>query len=112
MSIRRKPLHRMKQEREEQDEILESWMKDYKEPDTWTIILAMNRVLELAENSSLSEMFWKASESPLAFLRQELGLTDIQIVVLAIMIEAGATRIGASSGVAIVKRAIEIEQGL
>ncbi len=89
MSIRRKPLHRMKQEREEQDEILESWMKDYKEPDTWTIISAMNRVLELAENSSLSEMFWKACESPLAFLRQELGLTNIQIVVLSIMVETG-----------------------
>ena len=62
---------------------------EYKEPDTWTIITAMNRVLELSEDSRLSDEFWEKCKNPLNFLRQELGLTDIQIVVLAIMIEAG-----------------------
>ena len=62
---------------------------EYKEPDTWTIITAMNRVLELSEDSRLSDEFWEKCKNPLKFLRQELGLTDIQIVVLAIMIEAG-----------------------
>ena len=62
---------------------------EYKEPDTWTIITAMNRVLELSEDSRLSDEFWEKCKNPLNHLRQELGLTNIQIVVLAIMIEAG-----------------------
>lgn len=62
---------------------------EYKEPDTWTIITAMNRVLELSEDSRLSDEFWDKCKNPLNYLRQELGLTNIQIVVLAIMIEAG-----------------------
>ena len=32
---------------------------EYKEPDTWTIITAMNRVLELSEDSRLSDEFWE-----------------------------------------------------
>ena len=62
---------------------------EYKEPDTWTIITAMNRVLEFSEDSRLSDEFWEKCKNPLNYLRQELGLTNIQIVVLAIMIEAG-----------------------
>ena len=62
---------------------------EYKEPDTWTIITALNRVLEQARNSELSDEFWQSVKNPLAFLRGELGLTDVQIVVLAMMIEAG-----------------------
>ena len=61
----------------------------YKEPETWTIITALNRVLDVAEDSQLSDEFWETCKNPLAFLRQELGLTNVQIVVLAIMIEAG-----------------------
>ena len=61
----------------------------YKEPETWTIITALNRVLDAAEDSQLSDEFWENCKNPLAFLRQELGLTNVQIVVLAIMIEAG-----------------------
>lgn len=56
---------------------------------SWTIISALNRILEQAEGSKLSDDFWKSCKTPLAFLRKELGLTDIQIVVLAILIEAG-----------------------
>ena len=62
---------------------------EYKEPDTWTIITALNRVLEQARNSELSDEFWQSVKNPLAFLRGELGLTDVQMVVLAMMIEAG-----------------------
>ncbi len=62
---------------------------EYKEPDTWTIITALNRVLEQARGSELTDEFWESVKNPLAFLRGELGLTNIQIVVLAIMIEAG-----------------------
>ena len=62
---------------------------EYKEPDSWTIITALNRVLEVSENSRLCDELWETLKNPLAFLRQELGLTNVQIVVLSIMIEAG-----------------------
>ena len=62
---------------------------EYKEPDTWTIITALNRVLDQSRDSELSDEFWESVKNPLAFLRGELGLTDIQIVVMAMMIEAG-----------------------
>ena len=60
-----------------------------KEPESWTIITALNRVLTLAEDSELSDEFWNLCKNPLAFLNKELGLTNVQIVALAIMIESG-----------------------
>ena len=62
---------------------------DYKEPDTWTIITALNRVLDQAQDSELSDEFWASVKNPLAYLRGVLGLSDIQIVVMAMMIESG-----------------------
>ena len=59
------------------------------EPDTWTIITALNWVLEHALDSKLSDWFWKSCEKSLEYLRNTLGLTNIQIVVLAVMIEEG-----------------------
>lgn len=56
---------------------------------SWTIISALNRILEQAEDSKLSDEFWESCKAPLAFLKKELGLTDMQIVVLAILVEAG-----------------------
>ncbi len=57
--------------------------------NSWTIISALNRILEQAEDSKLSDEFWKSCKAPLAFLNKKLGLTNIQIVVLAILIEDG-----------------------
>ena len=62
---------------------------EYKEPDTWTIITALNCVLEQARGSKLSDKFWTSVKSPLAYLRGELGISDIQIVIMAMMVEAG-----------------------
>ena len=62
---------------------------EYKEPDNWTIITALNRVLDQARDSELSDEFWESVKNPLAFLRGELELTDIQIVVMTLLIEAG-----------------------
>ena len=72
-------------------DMLDDEEDDYQEPDTWTIISAMDRVLNLARDSRLSDHFWITSKSPLSFLHDKLGLTDMQIIVLAIMIEAGNT---------------------
>ena len=63
--------------------------EDYQEPSSWTIVTALNRVLEVAEDCSLSDEFWETIKNPLAYLRERLELTNMQIVVLAIMIETG-----------------------
>ena len=91
MSRRRKPLRHLKSGVDPRVNIfdVEEEKDDFKEPENWTIIVAMNRVLELAEDSQLSDEFWEKSKNPLDYLRKELGLTNIQIVVLAIMVEKG-----------------------
>ena len=89
MNIEKKPLRKMKLGIRKPADLPCEIMDELKEPDTWTIITALDRVLDMAEDSQLSDDFWESVKNPLAFLRQELGLTNIQIVVLAIMIEAG-----------------------
>ena len=89
MNIEKKPLRKMKLGIRKPADLPCEIMDEFKEPDTWTIITAFDRVLDMAEDSQLSDDFWESVKNPLAFLRQELGLTNIQIVVLAIMIEAG-----------------------
>lgn len=89
MKKKLKPLNSMKPEIESFETFPNVMKDDFKEPETWTIITALDRILNKAEDSHLSDEFWASVKNPLAFLRQELGLTDIQIVVLAIMIEAG-----------------------
>ena len=63
--------------------------REYKEPDVWTIISALDRVLDVARGSELSNDFYETCKNPLTFLRTKLGLSDIQIVVMAMLIEAG-----------------------
>ena len=89
MNIEKKPLRKMKLGIRKPADLPCEIIDEFKEPDTWTIITALDRVLDMAEDSQLSDDFWESVKNPLAFLRQELGLTNIQIVVLAIMIEAG-----------------------
>ena len=91
MSIRKNTLPSMKPGIGRRNEFLEpkEINDDFKEPDSWNIITALNRVLEVSEDSQLSDDLWETCKNPLAFLRKELGLTNVQIVVLAIMIEAG-----------------------
>ena len=71
------------------EEFNEPLLSGYTEPETWTIISALDRVLDVAQDSALSEDFWDSCKNPLDFLNRELGLTNIQIVVLAILIESG-----------------------
>ena len=60
-----------------------------KEPDTWGLVSALNHLLELAEDSELCEEFWAAARPALDYLNQRLGLSDIQLVLLAALIEEG-----------------------
>lgn len=57
----------------------------------WTIISALNRVLALAQGSELSNEFWKNSRGPIDFLSRMLGLSKVQVVFLAILVEDGDT---------------------
>ncbi len=62
---------------------------DFVEPETWTIVSALNRVLSLALDSSLSQEFWEQCKNPLDFLTKQLNMTNIQVVVLALLVEQG-----------------------
>ena len=70
-------------------EISELEKQPYIEPDTWTIITALDRVLSEAENSQLSKTYWETVKTPLAFLRRKLKLTNMQIIALAMLIDSG-----------------------
>ena len=63
--------------------------KQFVEPREWTIISALDRVLELSHYSELSNEFWQSAEKPLSYLREKLQLTNMQIVLVAIMAESG-----------------------
>ena len=88
MNNRKKKLRRIKSGKKVHENLPFEIMDVFKEPDEWTIITALDRVLEVAENSQLSADFFETCKNPLDFLRQELGLTNIQIVVLVILIDA------------------------
>ena len=59
------------------------------EDEELTIISAMSKVLDEASKSKLSKSFWEESKEALAFLREQLGLTDIQIIFITAMMETG-----------------------
>ena len=55
----------------------------------WSVITALDYVLNEAKGSELCDEFWSKCQSPLEYLESKLQLTKVQIVFLAIMIEAG-----------------------
>lgn len=61
----------------------------YKKKGKWTIVGALDCVLQLAQDSELCDEFWSAAKAPLKYLRTTVGLTDMQIIVIAIMVEGG-----------------------
>lgn len=60
-------------------------------PEKWTIITSIDYILRASIRCQLKDEFWKACREPLDVLNKELGLTDMQIVVLAIMLEEGGS---------------------
>lgn len=62
--------------------------ENYEEPENWTIITAMNRVLNQARRSELSEKFWETCKNPIDFLTKELGLSRMQVVIVALLVES------------------------
>ena len=89
MTIRKRTLRKFEPGLGDFGDLPDKKVADTKEPDTWTIITALDRILSKAQDSRLSAEFWESVKNPLAYLREMLGLTDIQIVALAMLIEAG-----------------------
>lgn len=61
----------------------------YKKNGKWSIINALDCVLHLSRYSELSDEFWATAKPPLKYLSRKLGMTGIQVVVIAIMVESG-----------------------
>ena len=57
MNIEKKPLRKMKLGIRKPADLPCEIMDEFKEPDTWTIITALDRVLDMAEDSQLSGPF-------------------------------------------------------
>ena len=73
MNIEKKPLRKMKLGIRKPADLPCEIMDEFKEPDTWTIITALDRVLDMAEDSQLSDDFWESVKNPLAFPGKNWG---------------------------------------
>lgn len=59
------------------------------EPEEWTLVRALDKVLREAHRSELKRSFYKVCAEPLEYLRDRLNMTDMQVIVLAMLIDAG-----------------------
>ena len=69
------------------DYITPDFDNEYEEPDTWTIISALDRVLSVVLEERLSIKFWEKAKNPIDYLTKELDMTGIQVAILAILLE-------------------------
>lgn len=60
----------------------------YQEPAEWTIINALNCILGQAKDSQLSDKFWERCKNPFDYLTGRTGLTKVQILIVAILLES------------------------
>lgn len=61
----------------------------YKIKGKWKIVNALDCVLELSRQSKFSVNFWDKAKSPLRYLKKELGLSEMQCIIIACMVESG-----------------------
>ena len=63
------------------------------EPESpkWTIVSALDSVLSKAHNSRMQPEMWEDMEEEQAFLQEQLGLTAMQIIVIAMLIDSGSS---------------------
>ena len=73
----------------ENDQLLNEIVENENEatPEEWTLISALDFVLENARNSKLNKEFWTECDNALNFLTEKLELSKVQCVFLAIFIE-------------------------
>lgn len=60
-----------------------------RKPKEWTLITALDYVLNEAHDSELKPAFYKKCAKPLAFLCERFQMTEVQVVVIAMLIDAG-----------------------
>jgi len=70
------------------NDFMKKEQEDYQEPENWTIITALDRVVSVAGDCSLEEL-WETCKNPLAYLNNELGTTNMQTLVLGLLAESG-----------------------
>lgn len=73
--------------REEQMFIEEK--ENYVEPESWTLVTALDRILSVVKGSCLNAHVWEDLKNPLAFLREKLEMSNAQLVILAMLIDSG-----------------------
>lgn len=71
------------------DDEMESQEEETKPKKAWTIISALSRLIDEAKGSELDDGIWKVCREPLDYLHEQLGLTDMQLLLLAIFSELG-----------------------
>ena len=69
------------------DYITPDFDNEYEEPDTWTFISALDRVLSVVLEERLSKKFWEKAKNPIDYLTKELDMTEMQVAILAILLE-------------------------
>ena len=57
-------------------------------PEIMTVVNALDCILTVVENSEMDDGLWHALEAPLTYLREITGLTDGQLLLLALLMEA------------------------
>lgn len=72
---------------EDFDYITPDYDNEYEEPESWTLISALDRVLSVVLEERLSNNFWEKAKNPIDYLKNELDMTGIQVAILAILLE-------------------------
>lgn len=57
-------------------------------PSEWSLVSAFDYIYELSEDSELSDLFWENARPALDYLQNRMNLSDVQLVVLAIILES------------------------
>lgn len=60
-----------------------------RKPKEWTLITALDKVLSEAHESELKPAFMKKCAKPLAFLCESFQMTEVQVIIIAMLIDAG-----------------------
>ena len=66
---------------EDFDYITPDYDNEYEEPESWTLISALDRVLSVVLEERLSNNFWEKAKNPIDYLKNELDMTGIQVAI-------------------------------
>lgn len=70
-------------------ESADSLYEGVKIPESFGLVSAFSFIIQLACSSELTDKFWETARPALSYLNTTLGLSDIQIVFLAVLLEDG-----------------------